>query len=350
VLADSPALAASSSALYVAFRASDGSNDLVVASSPDGVSFPTVKKYGGIALTNNPALVHTATPAASGGFTTTTGTNPSLTYKVSDTDAASTHVLGTTFGGSYYAEFEATATKYTATNGLGASAQGILDFPVILFGDSVHLFTATANATVRSDQPTQFNATYAIDVLGSIARSGSQSFSLTSPITSTPSWSFSGVLGHSIDIEYEIGPIPVTISAAATGTVGLNQSVNFTFTTTNGALSYNLTPSAQLSAGLSVTAGGVVDGVGAEASLEGELTLIEASLPMQASVVLSATNATISAGATATVSAFSGYVDLNGKVCLGECWSYTENIFDWNGLSYTNQSLWTTTAPYPYAW
>ena len=113
----------------------------------------------------------------------------------------------------------------------------------------------------------------------------------------------------------------------------------------NGApmtLTGNITPWANVSADLSAAVGVTLAGFGGEAGVRGELTLLQASLPVNLSLTVGDANIPnaghylsliLNTTSAIELSALSGSISAYAEVCYVFCESVEHEIFRWNGIN-----------------
>ncbi len=213
-------------------------------------------------------------------------------------------------------------TDLTADSGATARVDSRTGIDVTIFGGKKNLFTATAS----QDQ------------------GGAEATSIT----------ISGVSAPDVNVSYSqelweqektfmAGPVPVVISAAASGELGLSFSVS-----SGGTMS--IKPSAGIYAVVEAGVGVGTGFAGAKAGVRGGLTLIEIALPITIKVTATSNQRTYSIQGDLTIGTLSGslalfakaYIEVWGIEISAE-WSYT--FFDWDGFEW-NQSLFKKTGTF----
>ncbi len=268
--------------------------------------------------------------ALADGFTTTSGSAPSMSYSYALSDSSSAGVDGFTFGAGYTMSFDTSAGYDTTTDVITASADGSMAVPLTFFGNTVNAFKASANADVDTGTG-KAEAGYEVDVLGGVV--------------STQTWKMPGSMLQvnlaytfvKVNEDFTIGPVPVTVSAKATGALTLSGSPSYD----NGKLGFLVIPGAQVDGNLSAGVGGTFNGVGASAGVEGKLTVLTLSVPLSAASTISSTGVTTKVSGDLTLTAMSGEVDAYAKVCVIACDKWTQEIFNWDGIAW-GKSLFST--------
>jgi hypothetical protein len=122
--------------------------------------------------------------------------------------------------------------------------------------------------------------------------------------------------------EFALGPIPITVTADVTGTIGVDASL----VPGSSGVDVTLTPHADLTA--SASAGVGVSG--ASAGVRGELTLIDLRTPIELS--LSFTDKKYTTSADLNISTLDGSIDLYAELLFAE---WDTNIASWDGYSHS---------------
>ena len=252
----------------------------------------------------------------------------SYTYALSDTSSA--NVDGFKFGAGYTMSFDASAGYDKTADTLSASADGSMAVPLTFFGKTVNAFKASANADVDTGTG-KAEAGYEVDVLGGVV--------------SSKTWKMPGSMLQvnlaytfvNVTEDFTIGPVPITVSAKATGALTLSGSPFYD----NGKLGFSVIPGAAVDGDLSAGVGGSFDGVGASAGVEGKLTVLSLTVPLSAASTVSSTGVTTKVGGNLALSAMSGEVDAYAKVCVIACDKWTQEIFCWDGISW-DKTLFST--------
>ena len=131
---------------------------------------------------------------------------------------------------------------------------------------------------------------------------------------------------------FNVGPVPVFVSAGASGSLGLGASF------ADGALT--ITPVAGIYATVSAGVGGECDIGGASAGIRGSVTLVEIGLPISLKLFLENGQPKYTIRGDLTISSLSGslalYAEAYVKICFVKIsaeWSYT--LFGWTGFEWT---------------
>jgi hypothetical protein len=239
----------------------------------------------------------------------------------------------------------------------GSAASSALDKLIPATGTTVPsgfaevLGSAGASATLFAQNLT------ILDVGGYVGDSSGLSSKLTVTAAGTSIYSgslvtgaggtYSATYGYSLEkafIEHDqqlmIGPIPVTLHADVTGTIGVSSTLTVT-TTAPFSLSSVTTPSLNLT----VNASAAVGTAFVSAGVEGSLTLLDLSVPLNLSY--SSAGRTFNASNSLNVATLDGSIDLFAqvKVDLG-IYSYekkyTKGIASWDGYAWNKVLLSTS--------
>jgi len=240
----------------------------------------------------------------------------------------------TTSEASTYAGMPATKKTTTAiwdvpNMGAMAKVDGYFDLPVTLFDSDLDLFKLTA---------TGYGMTYGDDkvsadvyVLGSKIASASAYL----PVTSKRVASYCDTLAE-VEGEFTVAGVPITVSASSDGCIYVDASASFS----NRLLSGTLTPGASVDATLKVGIGFDADIVSASAGVYGNITVVDASLPVTLSAAVVAGGVTVTESAKLTMTGLDGEAGLYAEGCfLMFCDEATKTIFDWTGMTYASSTI-----------
>jgi len=204
--------------------------------------------------------------------------------------------------------------SYGVPYGYGAEGKAAAD--VTLFGEDFDLFDIGASAKAEPDQAM---AEWHVKVAG-VTLGGHSSASGLSR-----SWTLGERTLVSASSTFMLGPIPITVEAAAVGRMGIDANVGFGTSSANATVRPWVGIDGEFSAGLGTK--------GLSAGIEGDLVLVELSTPGSASLAWQGSR----------TFGYTGALDLqikslDGSVSLyGEAGPYKKSweIFSWEGLSYT---------------
>jgi len=205
-----------------------------------------------------------------------------------------------------------TRTHLTAKDNGVARLDSHTAIDLTIFGEDDEVFSATAYQTESSNGSSLEAASVTIggDTTVAINRSYTRTFLEQSRT-------------------FNVGPVPVSVSASATGELALSVSAS------GGVLA--LTPSAGLYATLQAGVGGGCDLASAEAGLRGTLTLLELALPISLKLYVDGAGlAKYEISGDLTISTLSGSIALYAEASvLGVGASWSRTIFSWTGLEWT---------------
>jgi len=227
-----------------------------------------------------------------------------------------------TFGAGYSASLtlNATGASGTANDRISAEAKGTANVTVLgaTGGLEGYAYGKIQNTTASDNMYLKVLGATVWSHTGAATMSTSPSWSRTLASASTLIW---------------LGPVPVTLSASGSGTLGVQASFGYT----GGALTANARPYGNLKA----TASAGVDLLVAAAGVSANLTLINASLPAQASLtLLTAADGKSQFGYNldldAALNTLSGNVQLWAKVWyIFGSKKWTTTVASWSGITAT---------------
>jgi hypothetical protein len=264
----------------------------------------------------------TALAVASGDaladFSSKTG-SPTLSYHYDDTSWKPGTVGGFTFGAGYTVSLDTSAGlddqgQPTATG----SAQ--LDVPVTFFSRHVDLFAMSGDIDAGAG-----TADLTVTVLGHVV--DDQPVQLPQKLMP---FAYAQELVQ-VTEDFEVGPIPVTVTASAVGMLNLGVDLIWQ----NGKFSFIVKPNAAVAGDLSAGTGATYDGFGASAGVDGSMVVLSLQAPLTASSTISSNAVTTKVTGSLGLNAMSGDVDLYAEVCIPyiTCDKWTQPIFNWNGIS-----------------
>jgi hypothetical protein len=214
-------------------------------------------------------------------------------------------------------------------------------------GNSTFGTSFSASLTGTSGTSPRLEAAAALDVtIFGITQSLLDAYAAEYGSGSSSSTASLSILGQSVSLNYEheqtffdesktfmVGPVPVTISAGATGTLSLA-------VTTGTAIVF--TPGIALDATLSAGLGGDGDFVSASAGIRGTLNLIDISLPISMNAYQSGSTWMYSVTGTLEISTLSGVLALYAEASIDFGFfevgvDYSYDLFSWEGLSWSDQ-------------
>ena len=216
-----------------------------------------------------------------------------------------------------------------------AHVTGSFGLPITFFDDSENLFEL--NAEVTGSTHASDTAMWEAYVLGS---------KLDSDTYNLP---YAARLGEycdtlmEVEAEFSMIGIPITLSAAADGCIYVDASLTWA----SNKLSGTVTPGADVSATLKAGVGVDIFVASFEAGAYGEITVIDASVPLTVSGEIKNTSIIASESAKLTMTGLDGSVGLYAEEC-GGVWPFewcnddTLEIFSWTGMTYGNVGIFST--------
>lgn len=265
--------------------------------------------------------------------------------------------FGASYGTSYdiHSNYNGSDKYEQVTGSIGGTLFGA-DIPIGEVSVKAH---AGRSSTLKGDYDLSI---FGIDLISidnlSFASSGKSGVSITLAefelegvtYTADGNWGSDG-LDLSVDVTATVGAdlkfvgIPVEVSAGAAGAIGINVSATAGYDSGSGVSSIDFTgePYAEIDL---IAEAGVGAGV-ASVGVSGSLTLLHVGLPITNSLSLTPKDTTegvmnYSTSGYLTLSSLGGEVDLFLKV-----WpvTYTYKLFDWDGVTWDNQLLFTDSIP-----
>ena len=142
------------------------------------------------------------------------------------------------------------------------------------------------------------------------------------------------------DASFTLVALPITVGASAEGCLNVDANASFVNRTLAGTLTPNASVDATFSAGIGVD----IIIASAQVGIAGNVTVIEASLPVSFSAAVGTSAVTVSESGKLTMTGLDGEVDLFAEACaLGACTDGSLTIFDWTGLTLVNATLFSLT-------
>jgi hypothetical protein len=282
------------------------------------------------------APIALSTSLASAGWSTiNTSSEKRLAYSFAGSGSKSTTYAGRTFAVGYSTGLNANVTHFPTVHFATGYADGHLDVPVTFFNKSGQIFSAKAKAFVTSSTYTGaqpiFTNNYEIRVLGSIVKSGSMKLNVSGTLATYT---------HTLltaEAEVPIYGVPINFTADATGTLSLKGSLGWS----SGKLTVGLTPGASVDAAGSAAVGGSLAGFTLKAGVEVNLNVLDASVPLTASVTPLVQAFIVSAKGSLALSGMGGSFGVFAEACgpFGNCKKLTQPVFSWGGGSYSLPNL-----------
>jgi hypothetical protein len=221
--------------------------------------------------------------------------------------------------------------------GAMARADGYFSVPATLFGEDFDLLKLTATSVGNTHGADTIGA--GVYVGGAKIASASESLPFYTRVAEEC------VTLAEVEAEFTVGFIPVTLSASADGCIYLDASAKWE----TRALSGTLTPGASVDVTAKAGVGGEFLGTGGSAGVYGNITLIDASLPLTISAAIGPGSLTVSESAKLTMTGLDGELGLYAEGCLfGACVEATLEVFDWTGLTYADTTIFSASQSFSY--
>jgi hypothetical protein len=206
---------------------------------------------------------------------------------------------------------------------------GFFAVPVTLFSEDFDAIKLTGAGIGNTDGPDSVSAQ--VFVLGSQIAGGSAALPVPSKHLVHKC-----VTLFDVDASYSLVGLPVTVGASSEGCLDVDASASFT----NRTLTGTLTPGASVDATFSAGIGFDVFVLSAQAGVSGNLTVVDARVPLTFSAAIGDTGLTLTETGKLTMTGLDGEVDLFAEGCLlGGCVEGSLTIFDWTGLTFVNATL-----------
>lgn len=213
--------------------------------------------------------------------------------------------------------------------GATARADGSFRVPVTLFDRDLDLFKLTATAV--GDTGAADTLTAAVHVLG--AKIKEQAVSLPASATIVDR---EGTIAEVSEV-FVVWGIPISVGATLSGRLEVGAGASFSARRT---LTGTVTPAASVDATFSAGIGAGGDALSAEAGVEGNLTIVDASLPVSLSAAIGLGGITVTESARLTMTGLDGDVSLYAEACfLGGCLDTDLELFSWTGLTYADATI-----------
>jgi hypothetical protein len=213
--------------------------------------------------------------------------------------------------------------------GAMARVDGFFAVPATLFSEDFDAFKLTASGIGNTGGIDSVNAQ--VFVLGSQIAGASAIL----PVPSKRLVHKCATL-FDVDASFSVVGLPVTVGASSEGCLDVDASAAFT----NRTLTGTLTPGASVDATFSAGIGVDVVVASAQAGVSGNLTVVDARLPLTFSAAIGDAGLTLSETGKLTMTGLDGEVDLFAEGCLlGGCVEGSLTIFDWTGLTFVDATL-----------
>jgi hypothetical protein len=214
-----------------------------------------------------------------------------------------------------------------------ARVDGSFAVPLTLFSEDVDLLKLTGSGIGDTNGADTVSAQ--VFVLGSQLASASA----TLPVPNKRILHKCATL-FDVDAPFTLIGLPITVGASSAGCLNVNASASFDNRTLAGTLTPNVNVDATFSAGIGLD----IIVASAEVGVSGNLTVVDASLPVSFSAAVGTTALTVTETGKLTMTGLDGEVDLFAEACLlGGCLDGSLTIFDWTGLTFVNATLFSLT-------
>ncbi len=236
------------------------------------------------------------------------------------------------------------ATKKTTTvvwdvpdAGAMAEVEGYFSVPVTLFDEDFDLFKLTGYGIGR---------TYASDLVSAdVYVLGAKIYGDWAYLPASTRIAEKCQTLAEADASFSLLGIPVTVSASADGCIYVDASASFAGRTLSGSL----TPGASVDATLKAGVGGDAGFASASAGIYGNITVIDASVPLTISAAVLFGGVTVTESAKLTMTGLDGEAGFYVEGCLfGICEEATKEIFDWTGMTYASTTIFSASQTVSY--
>jgi hypothetical protein len=209
-----------------------------------------------------------------------------------------------------------------------ARADGFFAVPATLFSEDFDALKLTGTAVGNTSGIDTVSAQ--VFVLGSQIASGFSTLPFNRRLVHKCATLFD------VDASFSVVGIPITVGASSDGCLDVDANVSFVDRTLSGTL----TPGANVDATFSAGIGLDIVIASAQAGVSGNITVVDARLPLTFSAAIGDTALTLSESGRLTMTGLDGEVDLFAEGCLlGGCVDGSLTIFDWTGLTFVNATL-----------
>jgi hypothetical protein len=223
--------------------------------------------------------------------------------------------------------------------GATARADGSFRVPVTLFDRDLDLFKLTATGVGNTGAADTLTA--AVHVLG--AKIKEQTVSLPASTTIVDK---EGTIAEVNEV-YVVWGIPISVGATLSGQLQVDAGASFA--AARRTLTGTVTPAASVDATFSAGIGAGSDAISAEAGVEGNLTIVDASLPVSLSAAIGPGGITVTESARLTMTGLDGDVSLYAEACfLGGCLDTDLELFSWTGLTYVDATIFSASQALDY--
>jgi hypothetical protein len=226
------------------------------------------------------------------------------------------------------------ATKKTRTlvwdvQDVGALARvdGYFSVPVTLFDESFDLFKLTG---------TGIGNTHGDDVIAAdVYVAGAKIAGASATLPASTRVVEQCVTLAEAEGSFSLLGIPIDVEASSEGCIYVDVGASWG----SRALAGTLTPGASVDATLKAGIGAGNDVFGASAGVYGNITVIDASLPLSLSAAVAPTGVIVSESAKLTMTGLDGEVGLYAEACFIGCVEDSMSIFDWTGMTYASTTI-----------
>jgi hypothetical protein len=222
-------------------------------------------------------------------------------------------------------------------SGKMAQVDGYFRVPVTLFDEDFDLFKLTGTGLGRS---------YAGDTIGAdVYVLGSKIYGASASLPASKRLAEKCITLAEAEASYSLMGIPITVSASSDGCIYVDASASWA----SNALSGSLTPGASVDATLKAGVGGDAGFASASAGVYGNITVVDASLPLSLAAAVGPTGITVTESAKLTMTGLDGEVGLYAEGCLfGICEEATKTLFDWTGMTYASTTIFSASKTLDY--
>jgi hypothetical protein len=245
--------------------------------------------------------------------------------------------LSTTYAGFPAIQHTTTIVWDVPDAGATARVTGFFQVPATLFSHAVDLFKLTGDAIGNTDSPSTVSAD--VFVLGAKIAHGLATLPVSKRLLEKC------VTLFDVDATFTVLGIPITVGASSDGCLDIDASASFLKRTLHGSV----TPGASVDVTASAGIGFDADVISAQAGVSGNVTLVDASLPVSFSAGVGSTAIRLSESASLTMTGLDGELDLFAEGCLlGGCVHGDLEIFDWTGLTFVDTTIFSASQTFPY--
>ncbi len=257
-------------------------------------------------------------------FTVTESQCPTLPGPLQSSSTTSASV---TYGGMPATKKTTTLVWNVPDVGALARVDGYFSVPVTLFDESFDLFKLTAIG---------IGNTHGNDVIGAdVYVLGGKIWGESVTLPASTRVVEQCVTLAEAEGSFSLMGIPIDVEASSEGCIYVDASASWSGRTLTGTL----TPGASVDATLKAGVGAGNDVFGASAGVYGNLTVIDASVPLSLSAAVVAGGVTVTESAKLTMTGLDGEVGLYAEACFIGCVDDSMSIFDWTGLTYASTTI-----------